>query len=251
MTNEITTKVDFNIIPMDEKQLAVMAEELDGLGQIPFDVIKIPSGGGLVFEVPGDDPENPDTEKVIRGIIVHHHAVNAWWKEAYTGGNAAPDCASLDGKLGVDMVTGETKRCDTCPFNQFGSADNGNGKACKNGHRIYILREGEMLPLMISLPPTSLKALKDYLAKRLIMKGIRPVDVITEISLAKEKNADGISYSKCVFKKAGELSPEQKALSYAASDFVKSIVSNADTQTAFSSDGSGFSDVPEGEAGEF
>ena len=251
MANEITTKVDFNIIPMDEKQLAVMAEELDGLGQIPFDVIKIPSGGGLVFEVPGDDPENPDTEKVIRGIIVHHHAVNAWWKEAYTGGNAAPDCASLDGKLGVDMVTGETKRCDTCLFNQFGSADNGNGKACKNGHRIYILREGEMLPLMISLPPTSLKALKDYLAKRLIMKGIRPVDVITEISLAKEKNADGISYSKCVFKKAGELSPEQKALSYAASDFVKSIVSNADTQTAFSSDDSGFSDVPEGEAGEF
>ena len=251
MANEITTKVDFNIIPMDEKQLAVMAEELDGLGQIPFDVIKIPSGGGLVFEVPGDDPENPDTEKVIRGIIVHHHAVNAWWKEAYTGGNAAPDCARLDGKLGVDMVTGETKRCDTCPFNQFGSADNGNGKACKNGHRIYILREGEMLPLMISLPPTSLKALKDYLAKRLIMKGIRPVDVITEISLAKEKNADGISYSKCVFKKAGELSPEQKTLSYAASDFVKSIVSNADTQTAFGSDGSGFSDVPEGEAGGF
>lgn len=251
MANEITTKVDFNIIPMDEKQLAVMAEELDGLGQIPFDVIKIPSGGGLVFEVPGDDPENPDTEKVIRGIIVHHHAVNAWWKEAYTGGNAAPDCASLDGKLGVDMVTGETKRCDTCPFNQFGSADNGNGKACKNGHRIYILREGEMLPLMISLPPTSLKALKDYLAKRLIMKGIRPVDVITEISLAKEKNADGISYSKCVFKKAGELSPEQRALSYASSDFVKRIVSNADTQTEFSSDDSGFSDVPEGEAGEF
>lgn len=251
MANEITTNVDFNIIPMDEKQLAVMAEELDGLGQIPFDVIKIPSGGGLVFEVPGDDPENPDTEKVIRGIIVHHHAVNAWWKEAYTGGNAAPDCASLDGKLGVDMITGETKRCDTCPFNQFGSADNGNGKACKNGHRVYILREGEMLPLMISLPPTSLKALKDYLAKRLIMKGIRPVDVITEISLAKEKNADGISYSKCVFKKAGELSPEQKALSYASSDFVKRIVSNADAQAAFGSDDSGFSDVPEGEAGEF
>ena len=56
MANEITTKVDFNIIPMDEKQLAIMAEELDGLGQIPFDVIKIPSGGGLTFEVPGDDP---------------------------------------------------------------------------------------------------------------------------------------------------------------------------------------------------
>lgn len=251
MANEITTKVDFNIIPMDEKRLAIMAEELDGLGQIPFDVIKIPSGGGLVFELPGDDPENPDTEKVIRGIIVHHHAVNAWWREAYTGGNAAPDCASLDGKLGVDMITGETKRCDTCPFNQFGSADNGNGKACKNGHRVYILREGEMLPLMISLPPTSLKALKDYLAKRLIMKGIRPVDVITEISLAKEKSADGISYSKCVFKKAGELSPEQKALSYASSDFVKRIVSNADAQAAFGSDDSGFSDVPEGEAGEF
>ena len=65
MANEITTKVDFNIIPMDEKRLAIMAEELDGLGQIPFDVIKIPSGGGLVFELPGADPEHPDTEMGI------------------------------------------------------------------------------------------------------------------------------------------------------------------------------------------
>ena len=38
----------------------MIREELDGLGSIPFDVVKIPSGGGVAFEVPGDDPDNPD-----------------------------------------------------------------------------------------------------------------------------------------------------------------------------------------------
>ena len=53
-----------------ENFLSEIAEEMDGLGDISFDSIKIPSGGGLAFEVPGDDPENPGIEKEICGVIL-------------------------------------------------------------------------------------------------------------------------------------------------------------------------------------
>ena len=47
--------------------------------------------------------------------------------------------SSHDGKQGVERETGEIKDCALCPYNQFGSDD--KGKACKNVHRVFILRE--------------------------------------------------------------------------------------------------------------
>ncbi|MEG1585132.1 MAG: hypothetical protein RR361_08780, partial [Anaerovorax sp.] len=40
----------------------VLAEELDGLDS-GFERIKIPSAGSTVFEVPSDDPSQPDAVK--------------------------------------------------------------------------------------------------------------------------------------------------------------------------------------------
>ena len=72
---------------------------MDGLG-FTFERIKIPSGGGLAFELPGEDDDEPDLVKEIEGVIVFHHPVNAYWAEAYTGQNNPPDCASTDGRYG-------------------------------------------------------------------------------------------------------------------------------------------------------
>lgn len=184
-----------------------MAEEMDGL-QLSFPRVKIPSGGGLAFEIPGDDPENPDTEKEIVGVIVDHHPVNAYWQDKYSGANNPPDCASMDGKIGVDQ-DGNRKPCNSCPMNEWGTAEDGRGKACKNMHRVYILREGEMLPLLLTLPPTSLKNLSDYIALRVVSKGMRSYGVVTKVSLKKAQNAGGINYSQAVFSLAGKLSPDQ------------------------------------------
>ena len=200
---------------------AAMAEEMEGL-QLSFPRVKIPSGGGLAFEVPGDDPENPDTEKEIIGVIVDHHPVNAYWADKYAGGNNPPDCSSMDGKVGMDQ-DGNRKPCDTCPMNQWGSDQEGRGKACKNMHRVYILREGEMLPLLLTLPPTSLKNLSDYLGLRVITKGLRSYGVITKVSLKKAQNANGINYSQAVFSLAGKLSPEQTKAMAEYSQGIRSI----------------------------
>lgn len=211
MANELAVINKFDAVPVDEDMLTSFKEEMAGLGTMPIDTIKIPSGGGIAFEVPGEDPDSPDMEKELVGVIVGHKPQNAYWQDAYSGENASPDCFSDDGKTGIDSSTGEVISCDTCPHNQFGSARNvqgqpTKGKACKNLHRIYLLQEGAMFPVIINLPPTSIKSFKDYLAKRLLLKGKKPSQVLTKITLKKATSGDGITYSQCVFSKAGDLS---------------------------------------------
>jgi len=201
---------NINLPALNDELGQAIEEELDGLN-IEFDRVKIPSGGGLAFEVPGDDPDTPDMVKEIIGVIVDHHPVNAFWSDKYSGQNNPPDCSSMDGKRGVDQ-DGNEKPCNSCPYNQWGSDPDGNGgKACKNMHRVYTLREGEMFPLLLTLPPTSLKNLSNYLAKRVVGKGRRSYEVLTKVSLKKATSRGGITYSQASFALTGVLSKEEAA----------------------------------------
>lgn len=187
-------KVEFQAPAVNESLGSIMAEEMEGL-QITFDRVKIPSGGGIAFEVPGDDPDEPDMTKEILGVIVDHHPINAYWQNKYEGQNNPPDCSSMDGKCGTGIPGGS---CRTCRLNQFGTADDGKGKVCKNMHRIYLLRSGDLFPILLTLPPTSIKSLSDYL-KRIITKGLKSYRVITKVTLKKVQNSTGISYSQAQF----------------------------------------------------
>jgi len=199
----------FEIVPLSEDIRQIIGEEMEGLGTIPFDKVRIPSGGGLTFELPGEDEDHPESVPELVGVILDHHPINAWWRDEYSGGNQQPDCSSLDGKTGILTGTGDTRDCSVCPFNEFGSGRSGKGKACKNMHRLYILRSGEPLPLILNLPPTSLQALRNYLAKKVAIRGKRSWQVVTRITLKKETNADGIRYSQAVFAKVCDLGPEE------------------------------------------
>lgn len=152
--NEVaTTEKNFNLVTLTGELKEAVAEELDGLGTLPFERAKIPSGGGLAFELPGETEDEPVMSTDLTGVLIHHHPVNAYWKEEYAGGNVQPDCSSHDGKQGVERETGEIHDCSKCPHNQFGSGKNGSGKACKNIHRCYILQEGNPVPIILALPP--------------------------------------------------------------------------------------------------
>ena len=220
MAKELVPVKNYNLQVLEGEVMAVFQEELDGLGAIPFDYIKIPSGGGIAFEVPGDDPDSPDLEKKLKGIMLHHHPINSYWMSSELS-NEAPDCQSNDGKLGIVKETGEVRDCATCPHNQF--KEDGSGKECKNSHRIYFLREGEPMPVIITLPPTSLRPLKDYIAKRLLLKGRRPIEVVTEISLKKEQNKDGVTFAMAQFLNAGLLDPTQKEKALKMQGYIKEI----------------------------
>lgn len=148
---------------------AAMAEELDGL-EGSFDRVKIPAGGTIMFELPGDEADEPETVKEFSAVILHHHPVLQYYKEKYTGGSNPPDCGSLDGVTGEGDPGGV---CAKCPLAQFGSGENG-GKACKNRRRLFLLREGEIFPLLLSLPTGSLKEYSRYI-KRLLSRTRSPL----------------------------------------------------------------------------
>lgn len=192
-----------------------MAEELDCLDG-GFERIKIPSAGSTVFEVPGENPNEPDAVKEFSAVILYHHPLFAYYKDKYTGGSNPPDCGSFDGVIGEGDPGGN---CAKCPYNQFGSGENGS-KACKNRRRIYVLREGEIFPLLLSLPTGSLKEFSRYI-KRLLSKGKKSNSVVTRFSLKKAVNSGGIAYSQAQFAVDRNLTAEEYALISRLSEQVK------------------------------
>lgn len=199
--------------------LAVLfAEEMDGL-TLSFDNIKVPAGGGLAFEVPGDNPDSPDMVKEFRAVILYHHPVHALFKEKYTGASNPPDCSSIDGHTGIENETGVVTECKDCEYSQFGSGENG-GKACRQKRRIYILRENESLPIIVSFPTGSLADFSKYVM-RLLSKGKKSNTVVTKFTLKKAQNSGGITYSQAVCEVDRDLTPAEQAAINAISEQVK------------------------------
>lgn len=201
MSNEIVKKEE-NKIQVNTEMNEMIGEELAGLN-IQFPVIKVPAGGGLAFEVPGDDPNSPDLQKEFNAVILYHHPLLSYYKEKYTGGSQAPDCGSFDGVFGIGEPGG---RCAECPLNQFGTGENG-GKACKTKRRVFLLREGESIPTILTLPTGSLNDFSKYVM-RLISKGKKSNQVVTKFSLTKAQNSGGIAYSKVVLTTAYDLTKD-------------------------------------------
>ena len=195
----------------------MLENELDGL-DLSFERIKIPSGGGVVFELPGENSDEPEMVKEFSGVILHHHQVLSFYKDKYTGGSSPPDCCSFDGKTGVGDPGGD---CQACPYNVFGSGEN-NAKACKAKRRIFILREGEVFPLLLSLPTGSLKDFTRHL-KRLLGKGKPSHKVVTKFSLKKATNSTGLTYSQAQFAVDRDLTPEEHTQILKWSEQIKEI----------------------------
>ena len=213
MSNEMTKTTGFMSLANTDLG-TMMAEELDGL-DAGFERIKIPSAGSTMFEVPGEDGETENV-KEFSAVILHHHPLHAYYQSKYTGGNQPPDCASFDGVTGEGNPGGP---CRKCPLNQFGSGENG-AKACKNRRRIYVLREGEIFPLLLSLPTGSLQEFTRYI-KRLLSKGRKSNAVVTRFTLRKATNAGGIAYSQAQFALDRALSTEEHVLIEKLSEQVK------------------------------
>ena len=208
--NSYTALKDFNLAE-------ALTSELGGM-DISFDRVSIPAAGGQAFEVPGEMPGETDMVKEFSGVILFHHPMFTYYRERFSGGNNAPDCGSYDGNIGVGNPGGT---CATCPLNQFGSGENG-GKACKNKRRIYVLREGELIPILLVLPTGSMKEFSVYI-KRLLAKGKKSNSVVTTFSLKKVTNASGIAYSQAQFAVERFLTAEEMPFVQQMSDQVKSF----------------------------
>jgi hypothetical protein len=180
-----------------------LAEDMDGL-RLSFQKVKIPSGGALQFELPGDDPENPDYSKYLEGVILFNHASGAYWPEGSEyDENSTPLCSSVDGKIGYGAPGGA---CAVCELNRFGT--DGKGKACKNMRVLYLLRDGEYMPIQLTLPPTSIRPFSDFMNVAFVSRRRPTWGSVVQIGLKRMNNGKD-DYSVATFKKLYDFSGEQ------------------------------------------
>lgn len=192
------TQKEFILPAMVDNDCAAMdvSEDYEGL-RLTFPRVKIPGGGNLQFEIPSDDPENPDYTKYIEGVILYNHDTCAYWPEGSEyDDNVTPLCSSVDGKKGYGAPGGI---CATCALNQYGSVEKGKGKACKNMRNLYILRSGEYMPMLLSLPPTSLRPYSDFVSATFAARR-RPIFAgVVQIGLKRVDNGSN-TYSVATFR---------------------------------------------------
>lgn len=93
-------------------------------------------------------------------------------------------------------------------------------KPAKPGRRVFLLREGELFPLILSLPTGSMREFSRYI-KRLLSKGKKSNMVVTRFSLKKATNASGIAYSQAQFTIDRPLTSEEQILINRLSEQVK------------------------------
>ena len=219
-------KADKNIVALENKGYITLkdfnfnkaiSEEMEGLSTF-FERIKMPSGETTLYQLPSENPEEPEFAKEFSAVIVHHHPIRAYFQTKFTGAANPPDCGSLDAATGFGNPGGD---CRKCIYNEYNSGENGS-KACKERHRMYLLREGEMFPIMLSLPTGSLKELSRYLM-RLLTKGIKSNEVVTKFSLVKTTNKSGIVYAKACFQICRKLTQEELPLVAGMSEQIKAM----------------------------
>lgn len=196
---ELPTIVDSNF---NHEELA---DEMAGL-RLSFQKIKIPSGGSLQFEIPGEDPDNPEYEKTIDGVIIYHHAASAYWPEGSEyDDDTAPLCSSNDGMLGIGEPGGV---CATCHNNTWGSAASGKGKACKNMRILYLLCSGQYMPIQLALPPTSISPFSDFYGTAFAARRRGSCGSVVRIALKKKSNGKD-DYSVATFSRLYDFSGEE------------------------------------------
>ena len=216
--NELTVVQNFDIAAASgvDQLMHDLREELGADYRPDFAFAKTPSQGMTAWQIKtSDEDEDPEIAKTIEGVILYSHKNFAWWSDRLDDGdgNSQPDCRSNDGVTGID-TEGVRHACADCPHNKFGS-DGGRGKACKNSRVLYVLRQGDILPIKVTLAPTGNRPYDKYVESLIIpkkrgQKPMRPAHVSTKISLECETSAGGQKYSLPVFECVGMLDEDAR-----------------------------------------
>lgn len=183
----------YAVLDPNAQVASAVSSNLDGenLSEFDLDQVKTPSGGVTLWTVPTIDGDK--NVESIEGIIVYVAKRRQYWESTDPTGQP-PDCHSRDMIHGIGTPGGE---CERCPLNEYGTSQkgggkHGRGKACKETRAVFLVRQTDNLPIVVNFSPGSLKNLKQYLLKL----PAKYWQVITRLTLEKQKNADGIVFSQ-------------------------------------------------------
>lgn len=179
--NNLPAKVEQQeLFPAVPKEMAAqfIEDAKENLQNVKDAFYRINIRGGR-FSV--DDQLIGDRGIEFEAIILKEVPINVWYETAYDANNpTSPDCWSLGGlKPDPSCNYAQSASCITCKNNKFGSAVGRDGKkrskACRNTRRLVLKVLGVDMPVLLSLPPTSIKAFNNYLKE--ISRGKVPIPV--------------------------------------------------------------------------
>jgi hypothetical protein len=169
--------------------------------------------------------EGEETAPSVEGVIVYARDTRAYYASK-DAGNVPPDCSSSD------AITGHAKpginlggKCAECPMARFGSAQDGDGQACKQMKQLFMLRGDSMFPEVVSLPPTSIKNARQFFLK-LASQGVPYFKALVSLPLEKAQNAAGQTYGKANIKFLRRLSDEEAARAVEFHELAKTFAGN-------------------------
>lgn len=172
------------------------------------------TGGGQFFQLRAgvlsfNDSPLPNNEMAV--IIADSILENVWYEEAFDADNPSPPTCFAFGRdeptlaphasvLAAGQSPENCTACADCPMNEWGSADKGRGKACRNGRRLALLSAGVFSPdgrlkavdaetlqssqiAFMKLPPTSIRGYATFVKQVAGALKRPPHGVITKIKV--------------------------------------------------------------------
>ena len=209
-----------------EDELAALAEK-DIADMPPASETNTLSFAQGVFSLNGEELD----EDVIRCVILDYRYENVYYDQPYDPDNLiTPVCYAIDTKPATMKPVVDApvcQNCAKCPYNQFGSADNGKGKKCRNVIRLALVSENSDDIITAKVSPTSSKKFLEYVRSVILSK--KPLNaVITEISLVKDRKYQ----YKVIFREAGIIDKKRyEALRSRIDTEVKGILERVYTPT--------------------
>ena len=195
----VSAAADTALAPVNSSYIALTNNALDiiraNLKSQPlsldlFDIVKSPSGGSTVFEVPGLAGNEAAME--LTGIVLDYTTPRAYWDTPDPVEGTPPVCVSQN-----SIISFDGKACAHCPYNDFGSKDgDSNAKACKES------------VLLFRVPVTSKPRFLKYSTR--LISTLTPISsVVTKITLEKATSKQGKPYALFNFEAVSMLTPEE------------------------------------------
>lgn len=166
---------------------------------------------------PGDDDEAAGSLEVVI-LATNPNKSKVYYDHGYEeGSNAKPSCYSNDGIApATDAEDPQSRKCATCPHNQWGSRitdSGGKGKACADSMRLAIAPAGQVNdPMLLRVPAASLKTLGSY-GSQLAKRGVEPMHVVTKIGFDYSVAHPALTFKAVRFVEEDELAEIEQVLS--------------------------------------
>lgn len=194
-----TKKPGTALVPWEQQMAAAAARQK--AAEKPVTGLPTIGTRGGVLTVDG----SPVKGNVLRGIVLGAVHENAYYEGDFDPDQpTVPVCyafadptvedpeAAAEAMAPVGVDSPQADACTGCPMNEFGTADRGRGKACKNIRRLILVTEDSLESpeklakaemRMLKVPVTSVKHWANYVRNVLVDELGRPsFAVVTQVS---------------------------------------------------------------------